>query len=559
MTTVPLILKQEPAERFSRAQRIRTPDVAVVYATADGGVEVIDEGRPTTLLDQLSKRFQHRYEVDISDHQRWIELHSMPPAAKGGVYRFQARVNIGFRVCSPAEVVRRNFRDGLPLVSNHLMRVINQITSDFPIEEAQRAEQTVNQRLQGRQIIEGCIELYLCHVDLRPDAEARSHLARLESAHRAQELGVLQHGLNVQAAQGKAEVDAIGQQADLEARERERLALAGRPMSAQDMIALHLERNPHDTAGAMEMIARFRATEVAQAEAAAVRNHEMIRALAESRFLLPGDPAVGHLVNNALGLGPAQALPKAASSPDDWNAPLPNGGRADGPREQAQLPGIIPIYVAVDAAAAVGPVGHRLNDGLRSLVEDIASAGELARVIRLGITTFAEGAMLQRSAQDALASSLPMVSGGGRARLLPALDLLADRIPRDAEAFKQLTPALRRPQLMIFCAGEPADARQWQSAYDALSDRQRNRYAPDIVACGSADTPPELLLELASRPELAFSAYDGDLSVAVDNFLYFVQRRTRDLAQGVLDGDQIAFLAGPPGYRPAADLTDRRY
>ncbi|NUR30614.1 MAG: hypothetical protein HOV83_32980, partial [Catenulispora sp.] len=145
----------------------------------------------------------------------------------------------------------------------------------------------------------------------------------------------------------------------------------------------------------------------------------------------------------------------------------------------------------------------------------------------------------------------------GAARWTAALDRLAAVVGPDAEEFKRVTAALRRPQLLVLCAGRPGDEGQWKAAHEALTDRARNRYAPDIVACGTADTPAGLLIELTGRPETAFVAYEDDVTAAIDEFFHFALRRTQDLARAVLDGDTTAVLVPPAGYRPATELLDR--
>ena len=117
-----LILSETPVQRglLGPAKTTR-PNVAVVYSTGAGQV-VYFGGRPLTRSEQLFSQYRFRFDVDMSDHRRRVELRSTPLPSRGDHYFFIATVDVAFRVHDPEEIVRRDIRDPLPIVYGYLLR-----------------------------------------------------------------------------------------------------------------------------------------------------------------------------------------------------------------------------------------------------------------------------------------------------------------------------------------------------------------------------------------------------------------------------------------------------
>lgn len=548
--SVPLILKAESAARLSPGQRARNPNVAVVYATSDGRVEVIDDGKPSSLMDQVIGRYRYRYEVDVSDHQHMVQIQSMPPRARGGIFQFQATVNIGFRVVNPGEVVRRRVTDGLRVVCDYLMHALNEVTCEFPIEEAKRAQDAANARF-GRPVpIDGGLLMYLCRVRLEPDQAAHAYLAAKVQAERESQVKEAKHHVNTGDAHREVELDAIRQQGVLDAREAERRALGARPMNLQDMVALHLERHPTDTAGAMEMIAQVRNQELARSDLADQRERDMFRFMADKDLIQPSDlDGVRDRMLRRMA-GPSGELGSGPAG--GWDSPLPGGSGA----QRGEVPGLIPVYLLVDGSDVLAV--HELDRRLQECYDAVAADPEIAAVVRLGVIGFGDDAAvhvpLHEPQLGRLVPHLP--SGTGRVRLGAALERLRDCVAADAPVLKTQTNSLRRPQALLLSVNRPGDEAAWRHIHAELLDRNHNRFAPDLVACGVGTRAAGTMLDLATRPELAFVATNPDVATAVDDFLRFARLRIVEYARAVLDGDQIAGFSAPTGFTPAADVGD---
>src|SRR5947209_18782126 len=100
---VELIVNEEPVKRVTLAPgRGRAPSVAVVYATRDGDLEVLDGGKPMRWSDQMLTKYRTRYEIDISDHHLVFEFKDTTPLpTQDDVYHFHANVSVSFRVTEP--------------------------------------------------------------------------------------------------------------------------------------------------------------------------------------------------------------------------------------------------------------------------------------------------------------------------------------------------------------------------------------------------------------------------------------------------------------------------
>ncbi|AVT28297.1 hypothetical protein C6361_00925 [Plantactinospora sp. BC1] len=554
--SVQLILRSGPVSRFDATERVRDPHVAAVYVTAGGQIDILDGGRPIGLGDQLLLRYRTRYDVDLSDHQRTIELRSSPPPARGGIYHFATMVNVGFRVTDPRQIVSRNIQDGLRVVSDYLMSEFRDITAAFPIEEAKAAEDAINARFRRGVTIGGCIELYMCRARLEPDAAAVAYLQREEEAKRDNVVKAAEHERNADEARRANNIDLIRQSGAIEQRARERDALAGRPFSMQDLLALHLENNPGDTARALEMAADMEARLAVEREKADKRNWEKFEYMAGRNLVEAYDMGQvrDEVVRGASGY-PHVALGSAPSTASGWDVPLPEAGDgADRPGNRP--PGLIPIYLVIDESPAMAAGIDALNAGLRSLYDTLAADPEVAEVVRLAVLSYADTAAVRIPLSTARPGvRLPAFTvGAGSARLADAFSRLLDCIPRDAAALKEETSSLRRPQVLMLTGDRPAEDQPWADVHRRLSDRASQRYAPDLIACGVGPASAPTVLRIATRPELAFVAPAGDVAEAARRFCAFALRRVVEYGRAVLDGDQNSVVTGPDGFRPAAEL-----
>src|SRR5262245_33814982 len=116
--TISLILNERAIAR-SRVGDLPNlpPAIAIVYPV---------EGRPFEV--ETIRTFGQRWfggsrpchVVDLSEHRRQAAVTKTPLTCKDGGHRFQATIDVGFRVHDPALVVAKNVRDALTVVYGYL-------------------------------------------------------------------------------------------------------------------------------------------------------------------------------------------------------------------------------------------------------------------------------------------------------------------------------------------------------------------------------------------------------------------------------------------------------
>lgn len=564
--TVPLILKAEPVRRLSLGpQKLRTPSVAVVYASADGELHMIDSGKPITWSDQLLPRFRMRYEVDLRDYVRTVELRSSPPVSATSVYSFDAVLNVGFRVTDPAEVVRRNIDDGLVVVYNHLVHVCRDITTQFSIERAKAAEDAINAWFSNGETLDEGITIYRCRARLSPDSDARRYLQAQEEARRSNVVKAVQHQTNLDDAARSNQLALMRQSGELQMRLREREEMAGRPLTARELITIHLERNPHDTVQAMALLTAAEEATHDRQDAAEARSRELFAFLVQHDLVKPVD--IARFRDHAMaGLHSPAAQVTTAPTTTDWDTPLPEltaspattsqvAVPADAARAGASaIPGLIPVYLVVDES--IGESIQDLNEGLQSLYDALAARPDIASVVRLSVFGYAHEVHVELAlAAVGGYTPRPQLTAGTSARFAAVFQQLLDCIPRDAETLKAQHPTVRRPQVLFLSGTRPADDAAWSTPYRQLVDRTQVRYAPDIIACGIGDASPAIIASIATRPEFAFVATDSDRGRAVARFSTFVRNHVLSYGRAILDGDPGPVFATPVGFQTASNIT----
>jgi uncharacterized protein YegL len=196
-----------------------------------------------------------------------------------------------------------------------------------------------------------------------------------------------------------------------------------------------------------------------------------------------------------------------------------------------------------------------LSAGLRSLYRAVTAQPDVAEVVRFALMSYSDRAVLRMAphAVDSGARLPTFTVGPGPARLTSVFEQLMECVPEDVVTLKRETTSLRRPQVLLLSGGPPEDDPSWTEAHRRLVDRSKQPFAPEIIACGVGAARREVILGIATRPELAFVASPDDLAGAVQRFWAFAARRVIEYGRAVLDGDQNTFLTGPSGFRSAAD------
>ncbi|MFC7534335.1 hypothetical protein [Actinoplanes sp. GCM10030250] len=218
---------------------------------------------------------------------------------------------------------------------------------------------------------------------------------------------------------------------------------------------------------------------------------------------------------------------------------------------------VLPVYLVADESRSMTPVVDELNDGLRSLHDALLREPLAAAKVRFSIVGFSDDVIVHSALADLRnMPALPQLSVRAGTAYGVAFSLLTDRIPADVRALKREGFAVHRPAVFFLSDGQPTDPGEWEQAYDALIDRERNPTAPNIIACGIGEARAETILHVATRPEFAFVATPGvEVGLAIAEFCTALTRSVIKSGQAVGGSDAELVVERPDSFRMAVDVV----
>ncbi|MFD6276228.1 hypothetical protein ACFWFI_11760 [Streptomyces sp. NPDC060209] len=586
--SVSLILNNQPVRRSQLATLPGLPpNFAVVYALKTGGWEV-ESPRHLTTAGRLQNRYKLCYVVNLGDHRRTAKLTRMPLTCKDQAHRFEATIDVGFRVHDPVAVVRSNLPDALSAVYPYLISRIRPHAAQFAIEDAFEAQTRINGALTLPMPLPEGVTLYYCDVQLEPDEAAREFIRVRKKAGRDSEVGSLQHRAAIGNTHHREAVKDIEQGARLERDKRERAALASVRLDFRGLVLEHLAKHPNDTEKSMELLMRLEESRHRRAVDQEERQVEMVRYMIDKGIVrevdLPGlrDGVLGPSVNVFSGvlppgtgaptpelpaapvqLPPAPQAPQAPRTPPPWGGTRPDGSHRSGDAPSA-APASSPegrpttagrlaqVYVVLDTSPAAAGCVTGLSDALRSLQTVLGDSPEVASAVRLSVLTFSGTADVHMPlAQVSGQTVVPDLRAGNGCRYEPVFRRLLELVPLETERLKQQASRVSRPIVFFLAVGDPEDDGAWQAAHQEL---MRHRYRPDIVACGIGATDRRTVAQIAGRTEFAVAADAGaGLAESVAQFSMLLRNTVLHLGRSAASGSSELLLERPQGLRPIED------
>jgi uncharacterized protein YegL len=578
-TGVPLILSRTELTPFG-AGAVPRPGTAAVYATENGDYEWLTGRGPTRWFS----RYRARFEVDVGDHRRRAHLAKSPLPCSDQVHRFEASVDVGFRVTDPVEVVRRNVGDALVVVYGHLTAMLRQSTRRFTIEQAAQAETYINDRCLTPIVLPEGITVYRCVVELHPDQAARRHIAALTEAGRALTLGQATHTVAVAEVRGEAileedrlaarlERERAEQHAQLARRAAEERALAQVNMDLEGLLRRHLVSHPEDTRTVLDMLATFADAAAGRQDEFDRRSVEVFRFMVDKDIIQPGDvevlrqEALGRVRTAAGSGGTHTALPPVywgGSTAQPQSGPAAGQGTG-GPAPRATAgPGersgggthpraVLPVYLVLDESPAAAGCLQILNNALRSLHTALVSSPGTTDGIRLSILGMAGDTTVGLALSEVgWGTRMPTLAVRGGTDHGAAFGRLLAVVPADVEALKKLDTPVLRPIVFMLTAGTSDDGAQWRDRLAELLDPATNRYHPTIVAVGIGRAREDATAHVATHPELGFVARaETDPATAAEQFSSMLQTAVLRLGRSLVTGSVDLVVECPPGLRPA--------
>ncbi|MEU0405968.1 hypothetical protein ABZ318_38370, partial [Streptomyces sp. NPDC006197] len=325
---VSLILNNRPVARAQLATLPNLPpNFAVVYPLDGGGWEV-ESPKHRTMTQRWLGKNKLCYVVDLGDHRRTAKLTKTPLTCKDQAHRFEATIDVGFRVHDPVAVVRSNLPDVLSAVYPYLISRIRPHAAQFAIDEAFEAQARINGSLALPIPMPEGMTLYYCDVQIEPDQAAREFIRSRTKAGRDSEMGRMQHRAAVGNTRHQETIKDIEQDARLEREKRERRALASVRLDFRSLVLEHLAKHPDDTEKAMDLLMRWEEGRQLRALDQEQRQVEMVRYMIDKGIVrevdLPGlrEGVLGPSTNVFAGMlppgagAPVQTAPASRSTAD---------------------------------------------------------------------------------------------------------------------------------------------------------------------------------------------------------------------------------------------------
>ncbi|MFE9821974.1 hypothetical protein ACFYSH_07325 [Streptomyces sp. NPDC005791] len=588
--SVSLILNNKPVPRSQLATLPGLPpNFAVVYALKTGGWE-IESPRHLTVAGRLQNRYKLCYVVDLGDHRRTAKLTRTPLTCKDQAHRFEATIDVGFRVHDPVAVVRGNLPDVLSAVYPYLISRIRPIAARFAIDEAFEAQARINGTLVLPMALAEGMTIFYCDVQLEPDEAARKFVRGRTEAGRSSEMGRLQHHAVLGNTRHQEAVKDIEQEARTAREQRERAALSSVQFDFRGLILEHLAKHPGDTEKSMELLLRWDEGRQARALDQEQRQVEMVRymidkgivrevdvpglrdgvlgtsAVAFGGMLPPGAgasaqpaPAAAHVFPPAAPRSPSASRPPTPPpSAPPWGGTRPDGAQVPGgspsgaPPDDPAVAGLAPVYVVLDTSPAAAGCVTELRDALRSLQTVLANSPDVTSAVRLSVLTFSDTADVRLPlTQISWQTGVPDLQTGDGCRYEPVFRRLLELVPLETERLKQQA-RVNRPTVFFLAVGDPEDGGEWQAAQQEL---MRHHYRPNIVACGIGTTDRRTVARIASPAEFAVAAHaQAGLRESVAQFSMLLQNTVLHLGRSAVAGSSELDLERPQGLSPIEDV-----
>lgn len=214
---------------------------------------------------------------------------------------------------------------------------------------------------------------------------------------------------------------------------------------------------------------------------------------------------------------------------------------------------ILPVYFVADESASMGHHIGELNQGLLSLQDALQRESFAAAKVRFSVIGFSDDAFTYLEPADLrTAPQLPQLTAQARTSYCAAFEELGYRISVDMPRLKGHGFSVHRPTVFFLTDGAPTDREDWRAVRARLLSQPA---APNILSFGIGNADPEIVQELATRPEFAFVAARGvDTGVAITEFITSLTQSVISSGNAVASGSAQLQFDKPEGFTLAVDL-----
>lgn len=167
----------------------------------------------------------------------------------------------------------------------------------------------------------------------------------------------------------------------------------------------------------------------------------------------------------------------------------------------------LPTYLLLDTSGTMKAHENTLNDTLEHVYLSLVESPRVAEFAHVSIISFntAPHLVLEMTDIEEI-QAVPALSCGGLTNFGSAFDLLSERINIDVPTLKSAGMAVLRPAVFLLTDGLPTDADTWAARFAALVDPAWSR-RPHVITFGFGDATSESIGGMATKA--AFLAKDN--------------------------------------------------
>lgn len=190
--------------------------------------------------------------------------------------------------------------------------------------------------------------------------------------------------------------------------------------------------------------------------------------------------------------------------------------------DQLQL---LPFYLVADQSGSMESDVEFLTGGLQELVDEARNNSLAYSKIRLTVLGFGSSVTAHLELADLrTVERMPVLEATEEyTRYDLVFQDLRVRIERDVDAIKASNNSALRPALFFLTDGRPNPPDQpWVEALATLRGEEFRR-RPNIVAFGVRDADPDIIRQIATRPDWAFVARERQPASTADALRSFIE------------------------------------
>ncbi|WP_051738474.1 SPFH domain-containing protein [Kitasatospora setae] len=195
--TDPVVTIQQLA--WFRALRNTRIDYALVFTTAQGGLETyLPPNRPSR-NDLATRGWTSVYEVDTGVHDA-SDVLRLP--SDNDAFRFDVVLECSWQVTSPAAFVASGERDVIALIRRSVDDAVRPVLRQYPMTDSAGAEQAAQRALEQAGPIGASAGLQIRYgLQIRQDEESQQHAQEIRQLEFARRKLVPEHALRMEAAE----------------------------------------------------------------------------------------------------------------------------------------------------------------------------------------------------------------------------------------------------------------------------------------------------------------------------------------------------------------------